>query len=100
TRGGFEIVNMIWENHKLVSVEIKSNLGGNLRLRTPNEIKSKAGKKLKNASGENPNAFFVVNDIATPIISEASNIEPLQLKSTFLYDLSTQKGESYTFVVK
>lgn len=99
-RGGFEIINMVWENHKLVSVEVKSKLGGNLRLRTPNEIKLKSGKKLKNASGKNPNHFFVVNDIATPIISEASNIEPLQLKPTFLYDLPTKKGESYTFVVK
>jgi alpha-L-fucosidase 2 len=99
-RGGFEITNMVWENHKLVSVEVKSNLGGNLRLRTPNEIKLKSGKKLKNASGKNPNHFFVVNEIATPIISEASNIEPLQLKPTYLYDLPTKKGETYTFVVK
>lgn len=100
TRGGFEIVNMVWENSKLVSVEIKSNLGGNLRLRTPNEIKSKSGKKLKKASDENPNAFFMVQDIKAPVISEAATIEPLELKTTYLYDLPTKKGESYTFIMK
>ncbi len=100
TRGGFEIVNMVWENSKLVSVEIKSNLGGNLRLRTPNEIKSKSGKKLKKASDENPNAFFMVQDIKAPVISEAATIEPLELKTTYLYDLPTKKGESYTFEMK
>ena len=100
TRGGFEISNMVWENGKLVSVEIKSNLGGNLRLRTPNEIKSASGKKLKKASGENPNGFFIVPNIKDPIISEAANIEPLELKPTYLYDLPTKKGESYTFEMK
>src|SRR5690606_33495912 len=99
-RGGFEISNMVWENGKLVSVEIKSNLGGNLRLRTPNEIKSASGKKLKKASGENTNGFFIVPNIKDPIISEAANIEPLELKPTYLYDLPTKKGESYTFEMK
>ncbi len=100
TRGGFTIDNMTWENGELVSVKITSTLGGNLRLRTPNEMKSKSGKKLKNAIGENPNDFFVVSDIKEPIISETSDIQPLQLKQTFLYDVPTQKSKSYTFVMK
>ncbi|WP_111308214.1 glycoside hydrolase family 95 protein [Confluentibacter sediminis] len=100
TRGGFTIDNMTWENGELVSVKITSTLGGNLRLRTPNEMKSKSGKKLKNASGENPNDFFVVSKIKDPIISDASDIQPLPLKQTFLYDMPTQKGKSYTFVMK
>jgi alpha-L-fucosidase 2 len=37
--GGFEIVSMEWKDAKLVKAVIKSNLGGNLRLRTPNAIK-------------------------------------------------------------
>ncbi|MFI0430971.1 glycosyl hydrolase family 95 catalytic domain-containing protein [Mariniflexile sp. HMF6888] len=100
TRGGFTIDEMIWENGELVSVKITSTLGGNLRLRTPNEIKTKSGKKLKNTSGENPNDFFVVSKIRQPIISETSNIQPLQLKPTFLYDMPTKKGKSYIFVMK
>lgn len=100
TRGGFTIDNMTWENGELISVKITSTLGGNLRLRTPNEIKSKSGKKLKKASGENPNEFFVVNETKAPIISKASSIKPLQLKQTFLYDMPTQKGKSYLIVMK
>ncbi|GGF71103.1 glycoside hydrolase family 95 protein [Wenyingzhuangia marina] len=100
TRGGFTIDNMIWENGKLTSVKITSTLGGNLRLRTPNEIKSKSGKKLKKASGENKNDFFVVSEIKEPIISKDSDIQPIQLKRTFLYDIPTQKGRSYTFKMK
>jgi alpha-L-fucosidase 2 len=100
TKGGFTIDEMIWENSELVSVKITSTLGGNLRLRTLNEMKSKFGKKLKKASGKNPNDFFVVSEIKEPIISEASDIQPLQLKQTFLYDIPTQKGKSYTFVIK
>lgn len=100
TRGGFTIDNMIWENGKLTSVKITSTLGGNLRLRTPNEIKSKSGKKLKKASGENKNDFFVVSEIKEPIISKDSDIQPIQLKRTFLYDIPTQKGRFYTFKMK
>ncbi len=100
TRGGFTINNMTWENGELISVKITSTLGGNLRLRTPNEMKFKSGKKLKIASGENPNNFFKVSKIKEPIISEASDIQPLQLKQTFLYDMPTQKGKSYIFVMK
>ena len=100
TRGGFEIVNMVWENSKLVSVEIKSNLGGNLRLRTPNQIKSKSGKKLKKASGENTNHFFVVSEIKEPIISDDASIEPLKINETYLYDMPTKKGKVYTFVIE
>ena len=100
TRGGFTIDDMTWENGELISVKITSNLGGNLRLRTPNQIKSKSGKKLKKASGENPNNFFMVSEIKDPIISNVSNIQPLELKQTFLYDITTKKGKSYTFVMK
>lgn len=100
TRGGFIIEDMIWENGELVSVTITSTLGGNLRLRTPNEIIAKSGKKLKTASGENQNDFFVVSKIKDPIISESSDIKPLELKQTFLYDIPTQKSKVYEFVTK
>ena len=99
-RGGFEIVDMVWKDNKLISVKIKSKLGGNLRLRTPNKIQSKSGKKLEKASGKNPNAFFTVNAIKDPIISKVVDIEPLKLKETYLYDLPTVKGDVYTFVME
>lgn len=99
-RGGFEIVVMQWKDAKLIKLVIKSTLGGNLRLRLPNEMKLKSGEALLVAKGENPNPFYYVNETATPIISRESTIKPLELKSTFLTDLNTQKGNVYVFESK
>ena len=99
-RGGFEIVDMVWENNKLISVEIKSNLGGNLRLRTPNRIKSKSRRKLKKASGENKNHFFSVNQIKDPIMFKSANLKPLKIQETYLYDMPTKQGEVCSFVLE
>ena len=49
-RGGFEIVSMEWKDGKVVKAVIKSTLGGNLRLRVPNEMKLSNGAILKKAS--------------------------------------------------
>jgi len=98
--GGFEIKNMKWENGKVQSVVIRSDLGGNLRLRVPNEMILKKGSgKLKKASGANPNGFYMIEDIKKPLISEQSDITPLQVKTSYLYDVMTAKGQSYTFLI-
>jgi alpha-L-fucosidase 2 len=99
-RGGFSITNMEWRAGKLQTVTIRSELGGNLRLRTPNEIRLKKGKGLTEATGENPNLFYAVPTIAKPLVSKTSKIQPLTPPPSFLYDLPTTKGGSYTFVVK
>lgn len=94
-RGGFEIVEMKWEETKLVKLVIKSTLGGNLRLRLPNGMKISKGM-LKEANGENPNPFYYVSNGASPIISEKATIKNLDLKPTILVDLPTQVGKTYT----
>jgi alpha-L-fucosidase 2 len=99
-RGGFEIKDLKWKQGKLIAVTIHSNLGGNLRLRTPNQIILNNNKNLKTASGVNPNVFYQVEEIAKPIISKESNIKPLDIKPTYLYDVNTVKGKTYTFVIK
>ncbi|WP_348800252.1 glycoside hydrolase family 95 protein [Flavobacterium adhaerens] len=96
-RGGFEITNLQWKDGKIISVSIHSNLGGNLRLRTPNQLQAKDNKNLKKASGTNPNVFYQVNETAQPIIAKESTIEPLLVSPTFLYDFATQKNNTYTF---
>ncbi|QRR00230.1 glycoside hydrolase family 95 protein [Dyadobacter sandarakinus] len=95
-RGGFEIVNMQWRGSKLTKVEIRSKLGGNLRLRVPNALKLATGT-LKDGFGENPNAFYSTDQIATPVISPKANQEKATLKETMLYDLPTQAGKVYSF---
>src|SRR5690606_12312198 len=90
--GGFEITDLHWENGKLVKVSVKSNLGGNLRLRSATPLKATKGK-LKNAVGINPNPFFQINEILTPVISAEANLERLSIPDTYLYDIATKKGE-------
>lgn len=94
--GGFEIVEMQWKDAKLVKLVVKSNLGGNLRIRTPNELKQANGAKLKNAKGANINPFFSLDETAKPVISEKANIKVPSLKETKLYDIATQKGQIIT----
>ena len=92
--GGFEVVLMQWKDAKLVKLEIRSTLGGNLRLRVPNELKINSGL-LKKAVGENANPFYHVEDILPPVISAKAKLPKPLLKEMFLYDLPTQAGRIY-----
>ena len=97
--GGFEIINLEWKDARLVKLVIKSNLGGNLRLRGPNGIRLSSGGSLKKATGKNPNPFFVLEETPEPIISSKANIRRPQLRATRLYDLTTRKDAVYTFLI-
>ncbi len=99
-RGGFEIVKMEWKDGKLIKAFIKSTLGGNLRLRVPNEIKLNDGAALKEATGDNANTFYQTEKITTPVISDKATITLPQLKKTWLYDVPTVAGKTYMFVIK
>jgi|GEM_PF-100848 len=93
--GGFD-VNFNFENGKIQKITIKSNLGGNCRIRVPNEVALEDGTLLSQASGDNPNSFFANAQIKTPLIANSSLLHPFILKKTYLYDLSTQVGQTYT----
>lgn len=96
TRGGFEIEEMTWKDGKLVSATIKSNLGGNLRLRTATPVRLEGGNgTLKTAEGANPNPLNSVYEIPAPVIKDASKIPALTLQETVMYDLPTEAGATY-----
>ncbi|MDE3182886.1 MAG: glycoside hydrolase family 95 protein [Bacteroidota bacterium] len=97
-RGGFDIENMQWKNGKLIRVTIKSNLGGNLRIRVPDEMKLSDGSVLKTAAGKNKNPFYHIEKTPAPVVSPKATIIIPKLKETFVYDIPTQKGKSYTFI--
>ena len=106
-RGGFEVVDLQWKEGRIVKVVIRSNLGGNLRLRSPNSLKpaddgtstpSSGRIQLKTAAGENPNPFYRTEQTPAPIISPAAAITPPALKQTWLYDLPTVAGKTYTLI--
>ncbi len=88
--GGFEIEELVWEKGQLKRLVVKSHLGGNLRLRLP-----RAWTKGVEAKGENPNPFFFVPEIGEPVVSSEAQIHLPQIRSTYLYDLKTEKGRRY-----
>lgn len=99
TPGGFE-VSFRWEDGNVQRIEIKSNLGGNLRIRVPNEITTTDGKILKTAQGTNPNPFFETAEVKNPLISNSAKLNTLNISPTFLYDLPTKHGKTYIVVIK
>ena len=99
-RGGFEIVSMEWKDAKLEKVVIKSTIGGNLRLRVPNAMKLSGSGSLKPANGKNANPFYQTEETAAPVVSPKASITSPQLMETLLYDIATQAGKTYTFIIQ
>lgn len=95
TRGGFEITEMVWENGELSKVSIRSTLGGNLRLRVPNALRSNG--KLTQVAGPQTNVFFQPDETAAALINPAASVTPGAVKKTVEYDVATQAGKTYTF---
>ena len=96
--GGFEL-SMTWANGKAQQIIIKSNLGGNCRIRVPNEVVLNKAPLLK-AIGGNPNNFFDTVTIKEPVISPLATINNEKLKETYLYDFATQAGKTYVITPK
>lgn len=97
-RGGFEITNMEWKGGKLVTLTIKSTVGGNLRLRSAVPLKNQNGAELTIAKGENTNPLMATQQVPDPVIKDASQLKGLNLEKTSQYDIATQAGQTYTFV--
>lgn len=95
-RGGFEIENMEWKSGKIKSVTIKSNLGGNLRLRSYAKL---GGNSILKAKGENPSHFFKFQPVEKPVISTQAAFNGVNVPKVFEYDVDTKEGSSYTFTV-
>lgn len=95
-RGGFEIENMQWENGKIKSVTIKSNLGGNLRLRSYSKLK---GEKIFLAKGENSNVLYKYQPVESPVVSSSAVFKGAKIQNVFEYDVKTKAGSSYTFTL-
>lgn len=93
-RGGFEM-ELSWKNGKVEKLIIHSRRGGNCRLRSLNPL---AGSGLKRAKGDNPNALYAVPEVPEPLINEQAKLNKVELPATYLYDLPTKAGQSYTIV--
>ena len=95
-RGGFEIISLKWKNGQIESAVIKSTLGGNLHLRVHQEL-AMDGKSLSATDNGNANPFFAKQPISRPLISEKAPLKGIELKKSYVYEVATQAGETYTF---
>ena len=89
-RGGFT-VDIEWKDGKMTKATVKSGNGGNLRIRS---LVPLAGKGVRPAKGDNRNPLFATPGNVKQRINYPDKIEKLpELKQTYLYDISTKKGE-------
>lgn len=98
TRGGFEITDMKWAYGQLVSLKIKSNVGGNLRLRTATPLKFADGTALQIAQGENTNPLMQPYNMPEPVVKDKAKIPETLLPETSLYDIPTTAGQEIELV--
>ncbi|WP_345952900.1 glycoside hydrolase family 95 protein [Mucilaginibacter sp. PAMB04168] len=98
--GGFEIVDMQWNNGKLLKITIKSNLGGNCRLRVHSALKAESRLKIRVAEGVNTNPFYQPDTIPMPLVSEKARLALMVVNAGLLYDFSTEAGKVYTLRAK
>ncbi|HQH55512.1 MAG TPA: glycoside hydrolase family 95 protein [Candidatus Marinimicrobia bacterium] len=98
-RGGFEIVKLEWQNGRVSTLTIKSNIGGNCRIRSYDKLIPMGNFKLEEAKGENPNPFYTIPQVKEPLISPDANIIPVELRKSYRYDFNTKAGKEYTLIL-
>ncbi len=96
-KGGFE-VDIQWHNSEVKKIIIKSNLGGNCRIRVPNQVAFSDSTSLNPATGINPNPFFDIAQIKSPLISDTTKVNSVYLNPTIVYDFPTKEGKQYTLI--
>ena len=96
-RGGF-VVDIEWKNGEVAIVKVHSRLGGNLRLRTTSDLSLRGGGKLVLAEGDNPNPYYQLQSVASPLISSEASLELVAMPDMKLYDIDTKPGKTYVFV--
>lgn len=94
-RGGFEILELSWENGKITKAIIKSHLGGNLRVRSFTPLNASG---IKPAKGSNPNIYFHWELPNKPIVSNNRSTQIKNIPYIVEFDLATEKGKTYTLV--
>ena len=97
-RGGFEIKSIVWKDGKVNKVVLKSNLGGNCRIRSYNELAVEGGETLAEAKGINENLLFQVPTLKVPLISEKAELKGFKVKNTYMYDIETEVGQEIILI--
>ena len=95
-RGGFEIVELTWENGKVKKLTVKSTLGGELDLRYAHELTTRDGD-LVPADGEGNSVFFRQQKVKDALISAEAPEVALHRFEANHYRMETQAGKTYVF---
>jgi alpha-L-fucosidase 2 len=95
-RGNFEVA-IDWKKGKLSKALIKSNIGGNCRLRTLIPVRI-VEVSSNTAVGTNTNALDAA--AAIPVYQKADNakLSDISFNKGYLIDFATQKGKTYTVI--
>jgi alpha-L-fucosidase 2 len=97
--GGFEI-DISWKDGKLDTLVVNSKLGGNCRLRFAQDLELDGNARLMDATGNNSNEYYLVNQIKKPLVSDKAKLAGITLPKTNVKDFATQAGQTYRFVAK
>ncbi len=92
TRGAFT-VDMKWKDGMLQEANIKSDIGGTLRIRSYVPLTAHG---LRQAAGPCPNPLLMPASIKEPLHSpDLSTFNQITIKKTYEYDLDTYPGDTY-----
>lgn len=97
-RGGFQVEEMKWAEGRLQTVTLTSTLGGTLRIRSavPLRLDGKELTPAKNAECDNP--LLQLQPVRKPLVDAQAPLSVPQAPQTYVYDVETVAGGSYTFV--
>ncbi|MDO4163789.1 MAG: glycoside hydrolase family 95 protein, partial [Bacteroides sp.] len=95
-RGGFTLDEMTWKDGQLKQATLTSGIGGTLRLRSASPL-SLNGEKLKpTAQAICDNHLLQPQPIRRPLIAADATITSTEYTPTYVYDIKTEAGVSYT----
>ena len=95
-RGGYE-VGIRWLDGRVITVSLKSSLGGVCRLRSYDQLTGSNGLKLPEASGLNISPYYVLPSVKDPHSTAFSHGDMPPLRRVFEYDVPTLAGIAYVF---
>jgi alpha-L-fucosidase 2 len=95
-RGNF-VVNIDWKDGKLVQALIKSEIGGNCRLRTLQKVKV-VETDARSVNGSNPNRLTQL-PYKPPYKNNAkSALQSVPVQQGYVVDFKTEKGKTYQII--
>lgn len=95
-RGNF-VVNIDWKEGKLVQALIKSEIGGNCRLRTLQEVKVVEAVTMP-VNGLNPNSLMQGPYKPQYKNNAKSTLQPLQIQKGYVVGFNMEKGKTYKII--